>query len=287
MMQRSGLEPTIVSEHGIKSMKLYSHLDRVTNELIAAGCDPNGPLTVADLSPFDNLHYHGTDAVQLAIHELDLAVGHRVAEVGSGLGGPARFLAAQSGCHVTALELQSDLNEFAEGLTARCGLTEIISHLCGDALDGPLENNAFDAVVSWLACYHIPDHTSLFAKIADALKPSGMIYIEDLISRGPFTSAESELYGTRLYGQTAPSADGYFGELERAGFTNIRIDDLSDDWASFTNQRLAEYRSERERHLRIHGPDTVDAIEEFYDAVDQLFQGGNMGGIRVVATLAA
>ena len=276
-----------MSEHGIKSMKLYSHLDRVTNELTAAGCDGNGPLTVADLSPFDNLHYHGTDAVQQAIHELDLTADHRVAEIGSGLGGPARFLAAQSGCHVTALELQSDLNEFAEGLTARCGLTEKISHLCGDALDGPLESGAFDAVVSWLACYHIPDHKLLFTKIADALKPSGMIYIEDLVSRGPFTSAEAELFGIRLYGQTAPSPDDYYGELERAGFTNIRMDDLSDDWAGFTNQRLAEYRLARERHLRIHGPDTVAAIEEFYDAVDQLFQGGNMGGIRAVATLAA
>jgi cyclopropane fatty-acyl-phospholipid synthase-like methyltransferase len=267
-------------------MKLYSHLDRVTNELIAAGCDPNGPLSVADLSPFDNLHYHGTDAVAHAIEALGITDEYRIAEVGSGLGGPARFLAEQSGCHVTALELQSDLNEFAQLLTKHCDLDERIDHRCGDVLDGPLDSGEYDGVVSWLACYHIADHTSLFTRVADALKPGGMIYIEDLIRRNPFSEREKQLFSIRLYGQTAPSQDEYREELERAGFVNVQVDDLSDNWAQFTNERMNAYRKDKERHLRIHGEGTVAAIEEFYDTVDRLFQGGNLGGVRVVAQKA-
>ncbi len=272
-----------MSENSIKSMKLYSHLDRVNDELIAAGCTADGPLKVSDLSPFDNLHYHGTDAVARAIEVLGLGDEHSVAEVGSGLGGPARFLAENSGCHVTALELQHDMNEFAQGLTDRCSLRDRVTHRCGDVLDGPLETGVYDAVVSWLACYHIPDHTALFATIADTLKPAGKVYIEDLTCRGQFTPDEQQLFGTKLYGQTAHSMDEYRNTLEQAGFGSIEMDDMSNDWASFTNQRLTAYRTERQRHLRIHGADTVDAIEEFYDSVDQLFRGGNLGGTRISA----
>ncbi len=275
-----------MAEAGIKSMKLYSHLERVSNELIAAGSDPDGPLTVDELSPFDNLHYHGTEAVAHAIQALNLTAGVHVAEVGSGLGGPARFLADRSGCHVTALELQADMNEFAEGLTRSCGLNDLIKHQCGDVLDGPLESNAYDGVVSWLACYHIPDQELLYARIAHALKPGGRIYIEDLTSRGTFTDDEAEIFATKLYGQATQSPAAYRATLEQAGFTDIAIDDLSTSWADFTRTRLNAYRADKDRHLRVQGEETVAAIDEFYAAVDELFQGGNLGGARIVARKA-
>ncbi|MEM7224741.1 MAG: methyltransferase domain-containing protein [Pseudomonadota bacterium] len=275
-----------MSASGIKSMKLYSHLERITKELAAAGIDPDGPLTVAQLSPFDNLHYHGTEAVEQAVVALGLNGDSMVAEVGSGIGGPARYMAERSGCHVTALELQPDLNALAEDLTRRCGLAQRVIHLCGDVLDGPLAAGAFDAVVSWLALYHIADRAKLFPEIAKALKPSGRIFIEDISSRGEFTEAELELLRVKLYGQCTPSLEAYGAELARAGFTDIQMTDMSDDWADFTRARLAAYRDQRARHERVHGPETVAAIEEFYDAVDRLFQGGNLGGIRVTARKA-
>jgi len=276
-----------MSASSIKSMKLYSHLERITNELVAAGLDPQGPLTVAELSPFDNLHYHGTRAIDRAIEELDLRADKRIADVGSGLGGPARYIADQTGCCVTALELQSNMDEFAHSLTRRCGLDDRVTHLCGDVLDGPLEPGAFDAVVSWLALYHIADHRALFAGLASVLKPSGMIYIEDLNCRGSFSEEELQLFRVKLYGQSMPSHEAYGEELQRAGFTDIRIDDLSEDWAHFTHERLSAYRRDRARHLRVQGPEIVAAIDEFYDTVDRLFQGGNLGGLRVVARKAS
>ena len=275
-----------MSVSDIKSMKLYSHLERITNELVAAGFDPEGPLTVDQLSPFDNLHYHGTDAVERAIEELGLNAESRVVEVGSGLGGPARFIAERTGCHVTALELQPDLDQLARDLTRRCGLADRVTHLCGDVLDGPLGTGAFDAVVSWLTFFHIADHQALFARLAAALKPSGMIYVEALTSRGSFTEEELQLLKVKLYGQNTPSLEAYGEELGRAGFTDIRIDDLSDDWADFTHERISAYRRDRPRHLRVHGPEIVAALEEFYDAVDRLFQGGSLGGLRAAARKA-
>jgi len=274
-----------MSATDIKSMRLYAHLERINNELAGAGIDPDGPLTVDQLSPFDNLHYHGTDALDLAIAELGIDGNRRIAEIGSGLGGPARYIAERTGCRVTALELQSDLNALAKDLTRRCGLSERVTHVCGDVLDGLLDEGGYDAAVSWLALYHIADHDAVFAHLASALKPGGLVFIEDLTTSGTYTSEELELFRVKIYGRAMPNLETYVEDLARAGFRDIRAEDLSADWRDFTHDRHVAYRANLERHLRIHGPDIVAEMLDFYDIVDRLFGSGKLGGLRVVARL--
>jgi cyclopropane fatty-acyl-phospholipid synthase-like methyltransferase len=52
-------------------------------------------------------------------------------DVGCGLGGPARFLAATYGCHVTGIDLSQPFIEAARMLTERCGLADRASFLRG------------------------------------------------------------------------------------------------------------------------------------------------------------
>ena len=77
----------------IKSMKLYNFIDRVYNELRELGKATSGPLSVSELSSFDQLHYHGTQAIDFAIKKLNINHKSKILEIGSGLGGPARYLA--------------------------------------------------------------------------------------------------------------------------------------------------------------------------------------------------
>ena len=156
-----------------KSMKLYDRVERIHHELRALGIADDAPLTVAQLVPFDQYHYHGTEAVDLAAARLGLGPHSRVLDVGAGIGGPARWLAATTGCHVTALELQPDLNATAADLTRRCGLAPLVSHVAGDILDGPPVAGGYDAVISYLAILHIPDRARLFAECHRALRPGG------------------------------------------------------------------------------------------------------------------
>ena len=88
----------------MKSMRLYDRVERVLKELEAAGFAPDQPLTVQDLSPFDHMHYCGTAAVDQAIADCCIKPGQKVVEIGSGVGGPARWIAATTGADVTALE---------------------------------------------------------------------------------------------------------------------------------------------------------------------------------------
>ena len=76
-----------------------------------------------------------------------LSSNHHVLDVGSGLGGPARYLAHKTGCLVTAIELQDDLHKEAENLTQRCNLQQKLKHITGDFLQMDLGGYSYQARV--------------------------------------------------------------------------------------------------------------------------------------------
>ncbi|MGI9463509.1 MAG: class I SAM-dependent methyltransferase [Aestuariivirgaceae bacterium] len=273
-----------MDRQAIKSMNLYSQVDRIYNDLRSIGVGDDDPITVGTLSAFDQYHYFGTDAVNQAIPAAAIDASSRVLDVGAGLGGPARYLADRTGCKVTALELQDDLNDVATALTRRCGLAANIDHVCADVLAWDAPADSHDAVVSWLALYHIADHTALFGQIAKALKPGGSLYVEDLYGLGEFTSDELQHVRNMLYGQNLPSRQRYIADLEAAGFKDIAFTNMTVPWTGFCFERLAAYRANRERNIDVHGEQVVAALDEFYVTVAELFKGGNLGGVRVIAT---
>jgi len=44
---------------------------------------------------------------------------------------------------------------------------------------------------------------------------------------------------------------------------------------------MQKFRSDRERHVRVHSASAVDALDQFYSAVDFHFQSGKLGGLCV------
>src|SRR5438105_2076977 len=81
----------------------YAHgtlAQAIRQALIAAGKDP-ARLTPADLAPVDEFHLGGGEATAALFAQLALLPGTRWLDIGSGLGGPARHLAASYGCIVS------------------------------------------------------------------------------------------------------------------------------------------------------------------------------------------
>jgi len=79
-------------------------------------------LTVAQLAPLDQFHTRGV----LATGELAAAAridsSTHVLDLGCGIGGPARYIAATFGCKVIGIDLSPAFIDAATYLTARCGL---------------------------------------------------------------------------------------------------------------------------------------------------------------------
>ena len=264
-------------------MKLYTNVERVYNELAELGISDNAPLTVEELSAFDQLHYHGTDALDVAIRIIGVKPGQNLLEIGSGIGGPARYLASNTAAHITALELQIDQNHIAQNLSSRCGISQNLSHRCGDFLEYDWGDKRFEAIVSWLALYHIPDRQRLLSQCKEILNPGGRFYTEDLCRKGEFTDDERDELERELYAITLPEISTYSDDIEQLGFEIEHFEDMTDDWADFTGKRLETYRADRARHVRVHGEATVDALDVFYSAVNKFFQSGKLGGVRLCA----
>ena len=95
-------------------------------------------LSWTELAPLDHFHVRGllaTKELAVALHPLGST---RFLDIGSGLGGPARYLAATSQCHVVGVDLTESFVKVAKLLTERAGLTEKVEFLHGDALDLPV-----------------------------------------------------------------------------------------------------------------------------------------------------
>jgi len=273
----------MVNNLEIKSMKLYNHVDRIFNELREIGKDGSQSLLVQELSNFDQLHYYGTEAVDFAIKKLCINSNMSILEIGSGIGGPARHIANETGATVFALELQPDQNKLATELTERCGLTKKVIHLGGDFMTHDWQEKKFDAIVSWLTLYHILDHSILLQKCHDLLNPGGFFYVEDLISLQPFSELELSELLREVYGNHFSDYQAYRSEIEEVGFNLIACDDMSEKWTKFTRNRIESYNQQRARHLRVHGQDVVNSLIAFYSFIDRYFTNKKLGGIRAVA----
>jgi 2-polyprenyl-3-methyl-5-hydroxy-6-metoxy-1,4-benzoquinol methylase len=82
-------------------------------------------VTVEDLHALDMLHMGGLASTDELASLAGIARGHRILDVGSGVGGPARRLASKFGATVCGLELSKTLYETAVKFTELVGLTDI------------------------------------------------------------------------------------------------------------------------------------------------------------------
>jgi SAM-dependent methyltransferase len=156
--------------------------DRIKSAL--ATLAPEGQtLTVVQLAPFDQFHTRGI----LATAELATAAGlqpsSRVLDVGCGIGGPARYLAATFGCRVTGVDLSSSFVDAATYLTASCGRSEHVTFQVADALHLPFEDSSFDAVFLQHVAMNVKDRASLYAEVHRILAPGGRFATYDLVLR--------------------------------------------------------------------------------------------------------
>jgi MPBQ/MSBQ methyltransferase len=141
-------------------------------------------LTPIDLAPVDEFHLGGRAATEHVIGMMELPAGASVLDVGSGLGGVARYLASECGCRVAGIDLTPEYVQVAQMLTERTGLADKVSFHIGSALDLPWPAANFDAAVTIHVAMNIADRPRLYAEVARVIRPGGVFAIYDVM-KGP------------------------------------------------------------------------------------------------------
>ena len=147
---------------------------RILAALAEAGVDINA-LTPEILAPIDQFHTRGLDAT---LGQVELAAptkGMHVLDVGCGIGGPARWLAAKYGCRVSGIDLTEEFIAVAKDLTARCRLGHLVDVRQGTALDLPFPAATFDLVWCQNVSMNIADKPRFYREIRRVLKPGARL----------------------------------------------------------------------------------------------------------------
>ena len=152
----------------------------IRRALEAAGKD-FARLSLDDLAPIDEFHVRGRAATEELTGALGLTSGMRVLDVGSGIGGPSRYVAATYDCAVVGIDLTEEYCRVAGMLSERVGLAGRVEYRPGNALAMPFGDGAFDAAYTQHVAMNIEDKARLYAEVARVLKPGARLGIYDLL----------------------------------------------------------------------------------------------------------
>ncbi|HEX2647163.1 MAG TPA: class I SAM-dependent methyltransferase, partial [Candidatus Dormibacteraeota bacterium] len=139
--------------------------DCIAARVLAAFHNAHGQgaaVTVEGLAPFDQFHGRGPLATQELVAMLKPHAGERLLDIGSGIGGPARWIAARFACHVTGVDLTEEFCATADALNQATGMAERVTIMRGSALALPVPDGAFDAAYSQNVVMNISDKRQFY-----------------------------------------------------------------------------------------------------------------------------
>lgn len=215
--------------------------NRILTALTAMGKDIDA-LTFTDLAPVDQFHTGGIDASRHLARLADMAPGASVIDIGGGLGGPARLLAAEFGATVTVLDLTEAFVSTGAALTTRLGMADSVTFLHGNALAMPFPDATFDLAWTQHATMNIDDKEHLYAEAFRVLKPGARLSFHEIMAGdggpphypAPWASDPSISFLRRP--QDIRSLLARLGFVE-AVWNDVTIESLT--WFQVMNQRAA------------------------------------------------
>ena len=230
--------------------------------LAAAGKDIDG-LAPSDLAPFENLHIRGRAATRDLARLAGLRQGDRVLHVGCGIGGPARTLAVEYGCHVTGVDIAESYAEAGRMLNERVGVSETVSLHVGNALNLSYGDASIDVVWMQHVSMYVSDKTPLYHEVRRVLRPGGKLAMHEIVAGSVSPPHYPTPWASDPSTSFLVSPDRMRETLIKCAFAPVEWRDdtpASIEWA----RKPVEYRGSAglpEALDALHGPDYRERIE--------------------------
>jgi len=256
----------MINETKVEAHYANNHLlSIIKTGLEKAGLDQQ-KLTAMDLSPVDEFHIGGTEATDFVIEALGISEPSKVIDIGCGIGGPARYVAEQVGCHVTGIDLTADYIAAGNTLCEWVGLEDRVHLEHASALELPYEAARFDAAYVMHVGMNIADKTTMMAEAFRVLRPGGCLVIYDVMTQTGDTVIYPMPWSDIPENSAIDTPLNYATALTDAGFTIENTVPYSDFAVAFFEGMMARM-SDGPGPLGLHllmGANTPEKIGNVY-----------------------
>jgi cyclopropane fatty-acyl-phospholipid synthase-like methyltransferase len=216
---------------------------------------------------------------------LGLGAGSDVLDVACGSGGPALFMAEETGCRVTGVDInEGGISTATQAAEAR-GLSERAHFRHIDASQPlPFGDASFDAITCIDAINHLYNRSQVLGEWFRVLKPGGRFLFTDAVIVTGMLLREEILARSSSMGQFIFTPPGVHDRLiEAAGFLDLRVEDVTATIASVTEKWHDARESHRDALLSLEGPAEFEQMQRMLAAAHTLSSEGRLSRLAYLA----
>ncbi|KAK9755113.1 hypothetical protein RND81_01G003200 [Saponaria officinalis] len=229
---------------------------------------------------------------EMAVDLIKVKPGQKIVDVGCGVGGPMRAIAAHSQAHVVGITINEYQVNRAKIHNKKAGLDHLCEVVCGNFLEMPFSDNSFDGAYSIEATCHAPKLEDVYSEVYRVLKPGSMFVSYEWVTTDKYDGENAEhrdiiqgiergdaLPGMRNYTDIAVAA-------KKVGFEVVAEKDLAKPpakawWSRLKMGKLSYWRN----HvivtvlaaIGVAPKGTVDVHEMLFVTAGHLTRGGETG----------
>ncbi len=217
----------------------YASVGIVDRILAAIPYSPDDGVKLAptQLFPFDQLHGRELLATREHTARLNAATGQHVLDIGSGIGGPARYIAATYGIHVTGVDLTADFVAASKTLSSLCGLDHLVQFDHADASHLPYSDGKFDSAICFYVGMNLPQKQKVLGEALRVLKPGGRLIWTEAVSQGDTPPHYPLPWAREPGGSHLSSREELEGLFKAVGFNVTAAEDETSAHLELARQR--------------------------------------------------
>ncbi|KAL5697414.1 phosphoethanolamine N-methyltransferase [Ranunculus cassubicifolius] len=189
----------------------------------------------------------GIDITKEFVGKLDLKPGHKVLDVGCGIGGGDFYMAENFGADVIGIDLSVNMINFAleRAIERKCAVEFEVA----DCTTKQYPDNSFDVIYSRDTILLIQDKPALFKSFFKWLKPGGKVLISDYCKSAGTPSLKFGEY-IKQRGYDLHDVGIYRQMLRNAGFSEVIAEDRTDQFVKVLQKELDVLEKEKGEFIR-------------------------------------
>ena len=212
------------------------------------------------------------------IHETEIDADTYTLDIGSGVGGPAVYIANKTGCRLTGIDISDVGVETANKLARGAGLGERVDFILGDAMDMPFPDNNFDLAISINVMNVFKDKEGLFRQVLRVLKPNGIFaFLSGTFDMPDDPKTIDNMAHGYLIPQYYDTVDGYKSKLKRAGFTILKVIEYVWDFRIQNKLWGDAYKKHYDAIIKEQGKENTNLHIIYFDTYLKLIDEGRAG----------